>query len=176
MGDTSVLHINQAIMIPSIMSILLCPMQCCLHGISVNDIPKFLMKNPIVNNHAVIVPSDINDSPLNIPLMPQGVSYFPVQATFLSEYKSDVILKFHLTAEALAWDPGLSSYSLQAKMVCSILGDKLSAMSQQQGDRSQCRWTLCVDHHLHPIVLLMPLMMLTLAPTWNHIYAFSWLL
>ncbi len=89
-------------------------MHCCLNGITVNDKPKFLLKNPMVNDHAVIVPSDIDDSPLLIPLIPQDVtSYFPVQAATLSEYNSDVIPTFHLTAEAPAWDQGLSSHSLQ---------------------------------------------------------------
>ncbi len=32
-GDTSVLLINQAILIPSIKNILLCPMQCCLNSV-----------------------------------------------------------------------------------------------------------------------------------------------
>ena len=53
-GETSVLLINQAIMIPSIKNILLCPMQCCLNGVTVNDVPKFLLKNPTVDDHVVI--------------------------------------------------------------------------------------------------------------------------
>ena len=113
-GETSVLLINQAILIPSIKNILLCPMQCHLNGVTVNDVPKFLLKNPTVDDHAVIIPSDLDDLPLRISLMLQGVtSYFPVQAATLSEYESDVIPKFHLTAEAPVWDPGSSSCSLQ---------------------------------------------------------------
>ncbi len=54
-------------------------MQCCLNGITVNDNPKFLLKNLMVNDHAVIIPSDIYESQLHIPLMLQGVTrYFPV--------------------------------------------------------------------------------------------------
>ncbi len=57
--------------------------------------------HPTVNYHVVIILSIIDDSSLLIPLMLQGVtSYFPVQAVTLSEYNSDVIPKFHLTAEA----------------------------------------------------------------------------
>ena len=47
-GDTSVLLINQAIMIPSIKNMLLCPMQCHLDGMAVNDVLKFLVTNPMV--------------------------------------------------------------------------------------------------------------------------------
>ncbi len=50
----------------------------------INDVPKFFLKNPIVNDHTVIIPSDIDDSSLLILLMLQHVtSYFPVRATTL---------------------------------------------------------------------------------------------
>ncbi len=73
-GNTSVLLINQAILIPSIKNILLCPMQCHLNGVSIDDVPKFLVKNPTVNDHVVIIPSDIDDSPLLISLTLQGIN------------------------------------------------------------------------------------------------------
>ncbi len=73
-GDMSVLLINQAILIPSMKNILLCPMQCHLNGVSINDVPKFLMKNPTMNDHLIIILSDTNDYSLLIPLMLQGVS------------------------------------------------------------------------------------------------------
>ncbi len=38
-GDTSVLLFNQAILFPSIKNILLCPIQCRLNGVTVNDMP-----------------------------------------------------------------------------------------------------------------------------------------
>ena len=122
-GDTSVLLINQAIMIPSMNNILLCPMQCRLNGVTVNDVPKFLLKDPTVNDHAVVIPSDIDESSLLIPLMLQGVtSYFPVRAATLSEYESDVIPKFHLTAEAPIWDPGSSTFSVQEERMLDFRG------------------------------------------------------
>ncbi len=60
-GDTSVLLVNQAILIPFIKNILLCPMQCHLNGATVNDAPNFT-----VNDHAVIIPSDTDVSSLCI--------------------------------------------------------------------------------------------------------------
>ncbi len=89
------LLINQANLIPSVKNILLCPMQRHLHGISVNDVPKFFLKSPTVSGHMVTILSDDDASPLLILFMLQGViSYFPVQAATLSEYDSDVIPKF----------------------------------------------------------------------------------
>ncbi len=78
-GDMSLLLINEVILIPSMKNILLCIMQCHLNGVSVPDVPKFVLKNPMMNYHVVIIPSDSNYSPLLISLMLQGVtSYFPV--------------------------------------------------------------------------------------------------
>ncbi len=77
----------------------------------------------MVNDHAVIIPSDIYESQLHIPLMLQGVTrYFPVRAATLSEYESYVIPKFHLTAEALVWDPCMSSYSSQEDAMLDFRG------------------------------------------------------
>ncbi len=62
-GDTLVLLINQAILILSVKNIFLSPMLSHLNSVSVNVMPKFLLKNPMVNDYTVIIPSDTNDSP-----------------------------------------------------------------------------------------------------------------
>ncbi len=109
-------------------------MQCQLNGVSVNDMPKFLVKNPMVNDHTVIILSNTDDSSLLIPLMLHGItSYFPVRAVTLSEYKSDVIPKFHLTAEAQMWDPSLSSYSLQEECMLNFRGQIVSTVTSTRG-------------------------------------------
>ncbi len=60
-------------------AVLLFLIQCHLNGMSINDVPKFLLENPTMNDHMVIVPLDIDDLPLSFPLMLQGgTSYFPV--------------------------------------------------------------------------------------------------
>ncbi len=98
-------------------------MQCCLNGVTINEVPKFLLTHPTVNDHSVVVPSDMDDSPLHILLKLQCVtSYFPVRAATMSEYESDVIPKFHLPAEAPVWDPGLSSYSLHEDSMLDFRG------------------------------------------------------
>ncbi len=109
-------------------------MQCPLNGATINDEPKFLFKNPTVNDHAVIIPSDIDESTLYISLMLEGVTiYFPVQAVTLCKYKSDIIQKFHLTAEALVWDPGSSSYSLQEDSMLNFKGQIVSTVTTTRG-------------------------------------------
>ncbi len=58
------LIINQAIHIPHLDHHLLCPMQCCVNDVTVNNLPKFLEANPTEQMHALT----INDR--NNPLQP----------------------------------------------------------------------------------------------------------
>ncbi len=109
-------------------------MQRHLNGVSTNDMPKFMLKNLMVNDHAVIIPLDIDDSSLSIPLMLQGVSsYFPVWAETLSEYESDIIPKFYFTAEAPMWDPDSLSYSSQEDSVLDFRGWIVSTVTMTRG-------------------------------------------
>ncbi len=51
----------------------------------------------------------------------------------MSEYESDVIPKFHLTAEAPVWDPGSSSYSLQEDIMLNFRGHIVSTVTMTRG-------------------------------------------
>ncbi len=106
-------------------------MQCCFNGASFDDVPKNLSKYPTVNDHTVTILSNLDDQSFLITLILQGVtSYLPVSAATLSIYKSDMIPKFHIAAEAPMWGPGSPSYSLQEDSMLD-LRDLLSALSQQ---------------------------------------------
>ena len=63
------IFIHQAIHIPNLDHHLLCPMQCRVNDIIINDVPKFLMKTPTHDSH-YIVSQDINNplNPLVLPL------------------------------------------------------------------------------------------------------------
>jgi len=77
-GDQVLLVINQAILIPELDHCLLCPMQCRMNGLEINEIPKFLTGNPTDKTHSIMC-TDPCDTvpPLTIPLQLQGVmSYF----------------------------------------------------------------------------------------------------
>ena len=45
-GQKFLLMINQAICIDSLVNCLLCPMQCHLNGVQINEVPKFLTGTP----------------------------------------------------------------------------------------------------------------------------------
>ena len=54
-GTTYHLVINQAIHIPHLTHHLLCPMQCRVNDVIVNDLPKFLDPNPTDTSHSFFV-------------------------------------------------------------------------------------------------------------------------
>ncbi len=113
--STVILMINQAIKIDSMHNILICPMQCCVHGTIVNECPKFLSASPAEDDHALLVHDpDGCSPPLTIPLSLDGVtSYFEARCPSLSEYEDANIPKYHLTSESPLWDPSTSLYSSQ---------------------------------------------------------------
>ncbi len=51
----------------------------------------------------------------------------------MSEYESNVIPKFHLTAEAPKWDPDSSSYSLQEECTLDFRGHIVSTVTTTRG-------------------------------------------
>ena len=61
-GDVYMLIIHQAILIPGMTAILLCPNQLRQNDIRVNDEPKHLVHDPEPFHHAISVPP--NDDPL----------------------------------------------------------------------------------------------------------------
>ncbi len=84
----------------------------------------------MVNDHVAIIQTDIDDIPLLFPLILQEVSsYFSVQAATQSEYKSGVIQKLHLTADAPIWNVTSQSYSLQEDSMLDIRGQIVSAVT-----------------------------------------------
>jgi hypothetical protein len=54
------LVINQAIHIPHLDHHLLCPIQCQVNEVTVDDMPKSLMPNPTDHTHAMTI-KDLND-------------------------------------------------------------------------------------------------------------------
>ena len=52
-GQKLILMMNLAICINGLEYHLLCPMQCCLKGVHISEVPKFLAENFIVTTHAI---------------------------------------------------------------------------------------------------------------------------
>ena len=81
--DGQVYHLvfHQAIHMPQLDHHLLCPIQCRVNDVTVNNVPKFLTHFPTDNTHALIVQNPDNDlTTLSFPLHLQGATlYLPVQ-------------------------------------------------------------------------------------------------
>ena len=107
-GDTYMLVLHQAILIPQMENNLLCPLQIRDNDVRVNDEPKFMALTPTDNNHTIVINGiDQDQQPINIPLTIRGViSYLPSHKPTREEYEgSDTDLPLKITVEEPEWDP-----------------------------------------------------------------------
>jgi len=105
-GQICHLVIYQSIQIPNLDHHLLCPMQCRVNDITINDVPKFLIKTPIPDSHSIVA-HDVNNplTPRILPLYIHGVaSWLPVSNPSLEDWTSKRYHTIELTAEQLDWD------------------------------------------------------------------------
>jgi hypothetical protein len=103
-GETVILVIHQAILIPDLAHNLLSTMQLRLNDVIVNDVPRFLTDNPTLLTHSLVVPTDDFDQPYVIPLTLFGVaSSFPTRKPTIQEYET--LPHITLTGEEPAYDP-----------------------------------------------------------------------
>jgi hypothetical protein len=109
------LIINQAIYIPHLDHHLLCPMQCCVNNVTVNDLTKFLVANPTDQMHALTI-NDPNN-PLQLVILPstlRGVTFLlNIRTVTVDEFNSQDYPCLHLISETLTWDPTTTLYEQQ---------------------------------------------------------------
>ena len=107
--------INQAIHIDGLVNHLLCPRQCCLNGVHINEVPKFLPETPSETTHAIELVNPFDTTlQLIIPIKLSSVTnYFDVYFPSIAEYEDEDIPNIHLTAEEPPWDPSTSENSEQ---------------------------------------------------------------
>jgi hypothetical protein len=67
-GETYHLVVNQAVHIPHLDHHLLCPMQCCVYDVTVNEMPKFLAQDLTEYTHALTVQDP--DNPVQTVILP----------------------------------------------------------------------------------------------------------
>jgi len=128
-GEVFHLVINQAIHIPHLDHHLLCPMQCRVNDVTVGDVPKFLVPNPTDETHALTLTDD--DDPtqaVHLPLALRGVtSLLNVRKPTLEEWDSSHYPRYHLTSEALTWDPTTTFYEDQEAAMVDYHGKVIYA-------------------------------------------------
>ncbi len=124
-GRTLHLIINQAIHIPHFDHHLLCPMQCRVNGVIVNNLPKCLAAYPTDQTHALTLTNPDNPlQPVILPLTQRGVtSVLNVRSVTINEFNSHDYLRLHLTSETLTWDPTTDLYELQEHAMMNYSGN-----------------------------------------------------
>ncbi len=97
------LIINQAIHTPHLDHHLLCPMQCCVNDVIVNNLPKFLAADPTDQTHVLILTNPDNPlQPAILLLILRGVTLLlNVRSMTINEFKSHDLLRLHLTSETM---------------------------------------------------------------------------
>jgi len=128
MRRTLHLDIHQAIHIPHLDHHQLCPMQCCVNEVIVNDLPKFLASDPTDQMHALTVKDP--DNPLQLVILPltlRGVtSMLNVRPVTINEFNSLDHPRLHLTSETLTWDPSTTLYEEQETVMIDYSGNIIS--------------------------------------------------
>ena len=105
-GQAYMLVFHQAIYLESMDNHLICPMQCRVNGVEINDTPKIFVKHPTERSHAIVVEDPVApDVSLVIPLQLEGVtSVFSVRVPSRLEYENSEFV-FEMTGESPDWDP-----------------------------------------------------------------------
>ncbi len=106
------LIINQAAHIPHLDHHRLCPMQCRVNDLTINNLPKFLAANPTDQTHALTMTNPNNPlQPAILPLTLRGVTLLiNVKTVTINEFNSQDHTRLHLTSETLTWDPTTNLY------------------------------------------------------------------
>ena len=150
-GKVYHLVIHQAIEIPHLEHNLLCPMQCRINDVVVNETPKFLCRSPTVEDHAVIVPDPESESSHDTVVLPfslKGVtSYLPVHRPTQDEWASAQVPRIDLTSEHLEWDPASTRYSEQEEAMTGYDGDVV----RSEPGRPALVINSLTTHHVRPL-------------------------
>jgi hypothetical protein len=106
------LIINQAIHIPRLDHHLLCPMQCCVNDVTVNDLPNFLAADPTDQTHALTLtdPNNPLQPVILLLILRRATSLLNLRSVTIDEFNSHDYLRLHLTSETLTWDPTTDLY------------------------------------------------------------------
>ncbi len=124
-GRTLLLLIHQAIHIPHLDHHLLCPMQCRVNDVTVNETPKFMVNDPTDQTHALTLPDIVHLSQtITLPLELQGVISLLNVRTVTADQFHDLETYPHvsLTSDALTWDPTMTLYHDQELAKTNLQG------------------------------------------------------
>jgi len=123
-GQMHHLVIYQAILIPNLDHHLLCPMQCRVNDITINNVPKFLMNTPTQDSHSIMA-NNVNNplTPLVLPVYIHSVtSWLPVSKLSLEDWILSKYQTIELTAKQLDWEPSDTKFQESEEAMTSYGG------------------------------------------------------
>ena len=130
-GQVVILLLNQMIEMKGIDHHLLCSMQCCVNGVLIDEVPKFLEPIPSETMHDIQI-----ENPFELKLKESLVtftSYFEVRKLTQEEYEDQDILEIELMAKAPLWDPSSPEYSYQEQSMFNYRGQFVSPNTPARG-------------------------------------------
>ena len=126
-GQTFMLIVQQALLIPKLKQVLLCPNQMRDHGLRVNDEPKFTLGKPQDHHHAITFHEQKRDdgTPFRIPMSLDGViSYFPIRKPTKDEWEtSSPENRITITADSPEWIPSTDRFRMQEEAIVDMAGE-----------------------------------------------------
>ena len=126
-GQTFMLIVQQALLIPKLKQVLLCPNKMRDHGLRVNDEPKFTLGKPQDHHHAITFHDQKRDDGtlFRIPMSLDGViSYFPIRKPTIEEWEtSPPENRITITADSPEWIPSTDRFRMQEEAMVDMAGE-----------------------------------------------------
>ena len=126
-GQTFMLIVQQALLIPKLKQLLLSPNQMRDHGLRVNDEPKFTLGKPQDHHHTITFHDQKRDdgTPFRIPLALDGViSYFPIRKPTREEWETSLPeTHITITADSPEWIPLTDRFRIQEEAMVDMAGE-----------------------------------------------------
>ena len=117
------LVVHQAIHMPDLKHHLLCPMQCRVKGVTINDCPRIFSENPADTTHSIVA-KDENGDEVILPFSLRGVtSIVNVLPLTNDEFAEHEFTRIELMSKDLTWDPS-----------DHVFEDQENAMVDHQGE------------------------------------------
>ena len=123
-GITYMFVWHQVIYLDTMENHLICPMQCQVNGVVVNDMPKIFVENPTDQTHAIVVRDLMDPENTTIILLELcGVtSRFSVRTLILQEFEDGNNPHIIMTGESPEWDPHTLDWSQQEASMTDLRG------------------------------------------------------
>ncbi len=123
-GKVYILVFHQTIYCRQMDNHLICPMQCHVNGVIINDTPKMCVPNPDNSTHSIKVANPLDpDATLHTPLILRGVTIcFSVRKPSMAKFADDDIPKLNMTYESPEWDSGDPDWATQEASTMNSMG------------------------------------------------------